>query len=377
MSFAPLARRAAVSLLLFTDAANAQQRPPVELVHPEPRAETAPVASADDAADDPALWLHPTEPARSLILGTDKKDGLYVYALDGRQLAHVGAGLAPNNVDLRYGFAMGAQVFDLAVCTVRGRERGLAVWLLDAATGLPEPEPRVVHPLFLDDEPYGVALWKRPSDGAFFAFASDKRGRVAQFALRATREASQIAITVEEVRRFEVGSQVEGLVVDDEHGWLFVAEETGGLWRYDAQPFHAATHADRVELLARGAFTPDLEGLALLCDGAGGGYLLVSLQGENRYALFERVAPHRLVREIDPVASRAIDDVEETDGLDATAWPLPPLFPHGIVVVQDGENPGATQNFKLFGWEQFGGSLPFGSAPSPREARWRRALVRC
>src|SRR5690606_27100977 len=42
-------------------------------------AETAPVASYGDAADDPAIWAHPTQPGRSLIVATDKKAGLYVY----------------------------------------------------------------------------------------------------------------------------------------------------------------------------------------------------------------------------------------------------------------------------------------------------------
>jgi 3-phytase len=40
--------------------------------------ETDPVPSSGDAADDPALWIHPTEPASSLIVGTDKDAGLGV-----------------------------------------------------------------------------------------------------------------------------------------------------------------------------------------------------------------------------------------------------------------------------------------------------------
>ena len=50
------------------------------------RGQTEPVAETGDAADDPAIWVHPGDPARSLILGTDKKDGLNVYDLDGRLL---------------------------------------------------------------------------------------------------------------------------------------------------------------------------------------------------------------------------------------------------------------------------------------------------
>ncbi|MEL6238776.1 MAG: phytase, partial [Pseudomonadota bacterium] len=42
------------------------------------RAETAPVGTVnEDAADDPAIWRNAADPAKSLIVGTDKKGGLY------------------------------------------------------------------------------------------------------------------------------------------------------------------------------------------------------------------------------------------------------------------------------------------------------------
>lgn len=34
--------------------------------------ETDPVAPAGDAADDPAIWVHPTNPSRSVVIGNDK-----------------------------------------------------------------------------------------------------------------------------------------------------------------------------------------------------------------------------------------------------------------------------------------------------------------
>src|SRR5881394_3281225 len=40
---------------------------------PEAHAQTAPVPHEGDAADDPAVWIHPQEPSLSLILGTDKQ----------------------------------------------------------------------------------------------------------------------------------------------------------------------------------------------------------------------------------------------------------------------------------------------------------------
>ena len=34
--------------------------------------ETEPVPHSGDSADDPAIWIHPTDPAQSTIIGTDK-----------------------------------------------------------------------------------------------------------------------------------------------------------------------------------------------------------------------------------------------------------------------------------------------------------------
>ena len=50
----------------------------IPIAMPIPRMETAPVPSSGDAADDPAIWIHPNQPADSVILGTDKQDGLVV-----------------------------------------------------------------------------------------------------------------------------------------------------------------------------------------------------------------------------------------------------------------------------------------------------------
>jgi 3-phytase len=64
-------------------------------------AETVAVGTAGlDAADDPEIWVDPMDRNRAVILGTDKKAGLYVYNLDGtvRDFAPVGP---LNNVDLR------------------------------------------------------------------------------------------------------------------------------------------------------------------------------------------------------------------------------------------------------------------------------------
>src|SRR5207237_3794592 len=73
--------------------------------------------------DDPAFWIHPSDPSQSLILGTDKHaDGaLYVFGLDGKvdEKRTVRQLKRPNNVDVAYGLALGGVTTDIAVVTER------------------------------------------------------------------------------------------------------------------------------------------------------------------------------------------------------------------------------------------------------------------
>ena len=76
-------------------------------------------------ADDAAIWMHPTDPAKSLVIGTDKGSspdgGLYTWNLDGTQKQRL-AMSRPNNVDVRYGFKLGNKMVDLAAVTLRDQE---------------------------------------------------------------------------------------------------------------------------------------------------------------------------------------------------------------------------------------------------------------
>src|SRR4051812_48802963 len=54
-------------------------------VAPVAAVQTEPVPSKGDAADDPAIWIHPTDPTVSMVMGTDKKGGLNGFDLDGKR----------------------------------------------------------------------------------------------------------------------------------------------------------------------------------------------------------------------------------------------------------------------------------------------------
>jgi 3-phytase len=71
--------------------------PPVQVTA---TGETDPVGTGKaDAADDPAIWVDPANPNRALIIATDKKAGVHVYDLAGKDIAFIKGGLV-NNVDV-------------------------------------------------------------------------------------------------------------------------------------------------------------------------------------------------------------------------------------------------------------------------------------
>src|SRR5688572_9400074 len=68
-------------------------------------------APLPDDPDDPAIWTHPTDPAKSVIIGTMKiaapAGAVVVHGLDGRLRQTIAGIDRPNNVDVEYGFRLG------------------------------------------------------------------------------------------------------------------------------------------------------------------------------------------------------------------------------------------------------------------------------
>lgn len=296
--------------------------------------ETEAVAGAGDAADDPALWRAP-DPADSLILGTDKKSGLYVYRLDGSTAQYLEAGNM-NNIDVRYGFDAGGRTVDIAVASDR-TNIALAVFFIDRETGELAPAPGGVLPLYFDD-PYGLCLHQ--TDAALYAFVTeDDTGRLSQQRLWF----EDGAMRAEEVRAFSLGTITEGCDVDDASGVLYIAEETGGVWTYGADPGAGETRemfapVDGEMLVA------DAEGVAIWRDADGGDKLVVSSQGDSAYAVYDLATGAPVGRF--EIAGGEIDRTSETDGIAVHAMALPG-FPDGIFIAQDDEEDSGGQNFKI------------------------------
>ena len=333
------------------------------VLQPVARAETVPVPNRGDAADDPAVWIHPTDPSQSLIIGTDKRGALHTYNLDGSSAGQVSDGTEPNNVDVLYGFQLCHLNIDLVVAGIRaGGPKGVKVWMVDPDTRqLVDITDGGVIPVLNGGGPEGMCGYRSDRTGRFFCFAT-RSGRVEQYELQyAMRDKVRGTL----VRSLELGSNVEGCVADPEYQAFYISEEKVGIWKYGAEPESGVT-GTLIARVGENGLTADVEGLAIYEGSNGRGYLIASSQGNDSYKVYERGGNHAFVATIDPLEG-AIDDVSSTDGIAVSNCPLSSLFPQGLFVVQDDDNPGGNQNFKLYAWEDIAGAaLLIDTSHSPR-----------
>lgn len=315
-----------------------------------PLVETEPVSSFGDAADDPAIWVHPEDPELSVIIGAQKKRGINVYDLSGKLLQSRADGRI-NNVDVRYGFKLGDRTVDVVTGSNRSTD-SISAYIIDPGTRtLVDVADGIIDTGMSD--PYGACMYRSPVSGKFYVFINDTDGLVRQWELVDSGN-GKIGMTA--VREFNVGSQTEGCVADDETGDLYVGEENYGIWKYAAEPDGGEERVLVDSVDDAGNLTADVEGLAIYYGENGGGYLLASNQGADSYAVYERAGDNRFIGIFHVVADDAtgIDGISETDGLDVTSANLGPDYPQGLFVAQDGRNisPDERQNFKLVPWHR-------------------------
>ena len=317
--------------------------------------ESVPTGSYGDAADDPAIWAHPTDPSQSLVIATDKKAGLYLYDMQGKVVQFLPDGKM-NNVDVREDFELGGEKIVLVTASNR-TDKSIAIYRLDTVNRKLVNIADGVQPTGLGD-PYGLCMYRDKDNGRTYVFINGDDTRKRQWELLATRNGR---VQAKLVRDMTFDSQTEGCVADDASGALYVNEEDVGLWRLSAKP-DGGNEKTIVERIADNpAVKDDYEGLGIYDLGDGRGYLVVSSQGNDTYAVYRREGKQEYLGSFAVVADplRGIDGISETDGLEVTSRNLGPGFEHGAMIAQDGRNvmPVENQNYKYVPWESIARAL--------------------
>jgi 3-phytase len=327
-----------------------------------PAVETQPVSSD---ADDPAIWIHPTDPSRTLIVGTDKVQqtgGLFVFGLDGGIRQVVAPLDRPNNVDVEYAMPLGGQAADIVVTTERMR-RLLRVFRVGDTPPLVEVSSgrgiRVLEGLEGEAaEPMGVALYKRPRDGAVFAIVAPKTGASTDYLWQYLLEDDgRGRVRARLVRRFgafsrqggepgEIG-EIEAVAVDDALGYVYYADERFGIRKYHADPDHPDA-ARELAVFGREGYVGDREGLAIYARADGTGFIVSvdQVPGGARLRWYRREGAPGRPHDHDEVVREVTTTADSTDGADVTSVSLPG-FPQGLAVLMNS----AGRNFQMYAWQ--------------------------
>ena len=295
--------------------------------------ETAPMTGQGDRADDPAIWVNHADPSASIILGTNKEEGLHVYNLEGEELQFLDVGRL-NNVDLRGVLAAASNDEAEAISWFRIDEDAASV----AHIGDTPVEKF---------EPYGICSGRM--EGVDYAAVTYKDGTVQ---IWSAEFAANGAVVAHLARTAQLSSKLEGCVFDEPAARLFIGEEAVGVWSLDLSD--ETSEPVVVDLISNGnGLVEDTEGLSVWRGEDGAGYLIASAQAADRFVVYDRLPPHapRGVFTVTASQDGTVDAVSHTDGLDVSSATLPG-FPSGLLVVQDDANPApeVDQNFKLVSW---------------------------
>ncbi len=302
--------------------------------------------------DDPAIWVNEDDPAKSLIIGTDKnEDGaLYVFDLNGRIIEDktVRGLKRPNNVDIEeLEFANGDEIH-IAVTTERLTNK-IRIFSVPDMNAIDNGGIEV----FVGEKeraPMGVSLYKRNEDDAIFVIVSRKTGPsenyLWQYLLIGNEDGSVSAELVRTFGKFSGAREIEAIAVDDELGYLYYSDEGVGIRKYYANPDQGD---EQLTVFGMEGFANDHEGISIYPTDIGKGYIIVSDQQANKFHFFDRAGTltdphdHRLVKTI-------LASTNESDGSEVTNASLGDLFPRGLFVAMSDD-----KTFHLYAWEDLAG----------------------
>ncbi|MBB3060149.1 phytase [Microbulbifer rhizosphaerae] len=415
-------------------------------VEVEPELEIRPTfddeAGGYRATDDAAIWIDPNDTEDSLVLASQKEGGLAVYNMDGELQQDIPAPPPPgsndqpgriNNVDVAYNFPLfGYGWVDIAVVSDRGLDQ-VRTYVIDphdpngpltdvSAASLPWIFSASQEEVNEEFTAYGLTAWQRFGNTEVFV---TQNGEAVVAHLRLLSQADG-TVTYEQAGTIELPTQfllpdgttwepctdpderpfAEGLVVDDDRGVLYIAQEAVGIWKVRVWPYQGhprlvdtvgeygvpwtyeadaeeecVIHYDQDPGYGGKWLTTDVEGLAIYDGGHGRGYLIASSQGSDTFVIYDRGWGNSPIGEFRVVADHGIDGVNGTDGFDVTNVDVGGEFEDGLIVLQDEPNTPDiyddegelrdNANLKFVKWgdvaEAFKPELIVNTGPDPRD----------
>jgi 3-phytase len=301
-------------------------------------AKTGAVFGSGDVADDSAIWVNPTDASKSFVIGHSKAEqgGLHVYDLAGKEVFRLAMNQKVGGIDLVGDVLAVANRTTKAVDLFKIDASGKLTKTGSFATGMADV--------------YGITIGAY--QGKTYAFVSSQTGLVRQFEINGTAGS-----TVRDIKRSAI---TEGVVIDEANGFVYLAEEDKGIYKYGLLPSSGQT-AKTVDTVGSNGIAADIEGLAVY-DIGGKGYLIASSQGNDSFKVYDLKTDAYL-------GTFKVNGVTGTDGIEVTSANLGGAFAQGLLVVHDDTNPdGSTSNYRYVPWDgiqKLIGEVPTVTAPMP------------
>ena len=376
------------------------------------------------SGDDPAIWVHPGDDNASIVIVTAKEGGLRVYDLAGKEIQSIAATPAPradgvdgryNNVDIAYGLAFDGETVDVAVVSDRYNDQ-LRFWVIDPAgadAAVPLVEVTAAEQQFLFhssrtavDEghtAYGVAVYQPATGSAYVVVTEEGATTIATVEI----VSADGGFGYTDIRHLDmpgafrlpdgttwipcerpgVGPHLEGVSVDQRSGVLYATQEDVGLWRiqlplgesdpvlldrvgdfgihddFDAESGECRPRQDYATGFGGPNLTADAEGIDIYYGPGATGYVIVSSQGDDRYAVYSTDGDNRPLSTFVIHGVGAVDDVNGSDGLAVTNRPVGP-YQEGLLVTHDEPETGddvdedrQPTSFSYVSWPQVAAAL--------------------
>ena len=139
----------------------------------------------------------------------------------------------------------------------------------------------------------GISLYRRPGDGAVFAIIAPKngpqQGYLRQYLLEDDGNGKVRAIHVRRFGNFSGTKEIEAVAVDDALGYVYYADEGGGIHKWHADPDHPDAGRELAHF-GLTEFSGDREGIAIYARQDGTGYVVCTdqLAGNSHFHIYKR-----------------------------------------------------------------------------------------
>ncbi len=304
-------------------------------------------------ADGVAIWIHPSDPSQSLVIGADPGKGLGTFDLQGKLIEVVNFGKGGGGeVDVRYNFLLHGKNISIVV-SANNEENTLRIFAVDIQTRLLKEVTGKRAALGINA--YGSCLYHSLASNRFYSFVTSREGLVEQWELFDNGQGSVDARRVREINIMDGADdpndrpKIEACVADDELGWVYICQEMECLiWRYSAEP---GQNSKRILVdNARIAEGDNVEGLAIYRTGKTEGYLIASIQNSWKYNVYDRRDGHQYLGTFDLSQAGSADLIESHDCIEVTNVNLGADFPQGLFVTQNGKNEFG-RHYQLVPWQ--------------------------